>query len=162
MIHVVAAQEADIAAWRELARQVEPLFGAPMADDPGFVRAFGNAIAQGRALCVHSAEGMLLGGLLWSGPDPTYEIGWLAVDQAARHQGVGRALVEAFLAQVPAGQEVRVVTFCEQDPLGAPARAFYRALGFCPGEATQDRNGMLRQGYYLRADPSDQRGGSTA
>jgi hypothetical protein len=55
MCHVVLAQPADIPAWLDLARQVEPLF-EQMVDDPAFHRALHKNIARGTAFCIREAD----------------------------------------------------------------------------------------------------------
>jgi TatD DNase family protein len=137
-VQVVVATRADIPAWRALAREVEPLFG-PMVGDPAFERALERAFDSGRAFCVReggaSPSAALLGGMLVStSRAPTYSIGWLAVSEGARRQGVGRALVEHAFRLIAPPATVEVVTFTDEQPGGAAARRFYEALGFVAAE----------------------------
>jgi GNAT superfamily N-acetyltransferase len=146
---VIRATPADIPAWRELAREVEPLFGAPMADDPRFLHDLGSSIAENRAFCVRGPNGKLLGGILRADPPPDHRISWLAVSKGARRQGTGHSLVTAALRGAPSGTVVRVVTFVEGDAAGSPARAFYRALGFEPDNHIAGPHGAPRQTWIL-------------
>lgn len=136
-MHVDCARLEDIPAWLDLACQVEPLFG-PMLEDPGFNRALRKNIDRGTAYCVHEDDGPpgspLKGGLLFSRKPPEYEIGWLAVAQKWRRNGVGRLLVEHALRFVVTPAEVVVVTFGDSTEAGWPAREFYKELGFQPAE----------------------------
>lgn len=141
MAVVQVAAFADIPGWLRLAQEVEPLFG-PMVDDPGFQRALRRNIERRSAFCVRQGDGpagaLLLGGLLWSAKPPVYTIGWLAVTQAARRQGIGRLLVEYVLAQVTSPAEIKVTTFGSDHPAGQTARNFYQRLGFQAAEAAPD------------------------
>jgi GNAT superfamily N-acetyltransferase len=148
---ICRAQQEDIAAWLELAAEVEPLFG-PLVDDPGFLRALRRNVDRGTAFCVRQAGGPpsspLLGALLFSPKPPVYAIGWLAVTRPYRRCGIGRRLIEhAFgLAERPA--EFVVTTFGADHPEGRPARSFYERMGFHPAEMAPDGpEGGARQVY---------------
>ena len=149
-MRIVVAQREDILPWLALAAEVEPLFGL-LVDDPGFQQALAKCIGRGSAYCVRVGDGPpgvpLAGGLLFSAKPPVYTIGWLAVAEAQRRQGVGRALVEhvALLVRPPA--EMAVTTFVEGCQEVEPARKFYEALGFHPVEATAGPRGEPRQVY---------------
>jgi len=149
MVHIRLAQPADIPAWLVLAAEVEPLFG-PMVHEPSFHRALDKNIARGTAFCVRQADGPpgapLLGGLLFSNHPPVYTIGWLAVAQQYRRQGIGQGLVEHALSLVQTPAEVMVTTFGADNPAGIPARRFYERLGFCAAEpAPSGPDGSSRQ-----------------
>jgi GNAT superfamily N-acetyltransferase len=138
---IVVAQREDHLAWLELAREVEPLFGA-MVNNPGFHRALENNIARGTAWCVREANGppgtALSGGLLVSIKPPIYKIGWLAVSEGHRNQGIGEALVAYAiqLAQPPA--ELLVTTFGPDIAAGQAARRLYTRMGFVRAEQAPD------------------------
>jgi ribosomal protein S18 acetylase RimI-like enzyme len=138
MRRVVKAQLADVAAWLNLAGEVEPLFG-PMVNEPSFHRALYKNIARGTAFCVREADGPpgapLLGGLLFSPKPPVYTIGWLAVAQEHRREGIGRRLFECAIGLVEAPAELVVTTFGADNPEGEPARRFYERLGFYAAES---------------------------
>ncbi len=138
MAHVVVAQPPDIPAWLKLAREVEPLFG-PMVDDPGFRRALDKNIARATAFCIRAGDGPpgapLLAGLLLSPKPSLYTVGWLAVTQTQRRQGLGHLLMAHVLGLVIPPAEVVVTTFGPGHPGGEPARRFYARLGFQPAES---------------------------
>jgi len=134
---IVVAQREDQLAWLELAREVEPLFG-PMVNDPGFHRALENNIARGTAYCVREANGppgsALSGGLLYSIKPPIYKIGWLAVSEGRRNQGIGEALVAYAIQLVQPPAELLVTTFGADTVAGQAARRLYTRMGFEPAE----------------------------
>lgn len=151
-LDVTLATEADLARWRVLAAEVEPLFG-PLVGDPSFEGALARCIARGDAFCVREgAEGSpLLGGLLFSRQPPVYTLGWLAVAERGRRRGVGRLLVQHALGLVRPPAEVVVTTFGPDLPEGEPARRFYEVMGFTPAEmAPPAPDGSTRQLYRLR------------
>lgn len=134
---IVAAQPQDCAAWLELAREVEPLFG-PMVNDPGFHRALENNIARGTAYCIRvengAADSPLVGGLLFSPKPPTYKIGWLAVSQNYRGQQIGTKLVAHVIQLVQPPAQLVVTTFGADIAGGQAARRLYTRMGFIPAE----------------------------
>jgi GNAT superfamily N-acetyltransferase len=153
-MQVTTAESRDIPAWLDLAVEVEPLFG-PLVGDDRFQRALQRNIARGSATCVRVGDGppgsALMGGLLFSSHPPHYQLGWLAVAQAWRRQGVGRLLVEHAFSLVHPPAEVSVVTFGQGVPGSAAARAFYAELGFLPCEPAEPApDGQARQ-FYRRA-----------
>ena len=81
---------------------------------------------------------LLLGGLLYSPKPPLYTVAWLAVTEAHRRHGIGKALIERVfeLARPPA--EFVVTTFGADRVEGAPARRFYAQMGFHPAESAPD------------------------
>jgi GNAT superfamily N-acetyltransferase len=130
MKHAVApANVADLPSWLEIARQVEPLFGA-MAMFDVTLRA---KITQGKALCVRDAGGRVIGGLLLGGEQPDLWIRWLAVRRAARGRGIGSALVSEAMRRLDAKGSLSLITFGADNLEGAPARRLYARLGFLPG-----------------------------
>jgi ribosomal protein S18 acetylase RimI-like enzyme len=154
MTQVALAQPEDFTAWLVLAAEVEALFG-PLVGEPGFHGALHRNIERGTALCVRQADGPpgapLCAGMLWSPKPPLYTIGWLAVAQQYRRQGLGRRLVERALGLVSAPAEVVVTTFGEDHSAGQAARRFYERLGFQPSEAAAPGpEGGTRQIFRLR------------
>jgi len=138
-MHVALAQPADIPAWLELAAEVEPLFG-PMVAEPGFHAALERNIARQTAFVIREQDGTpgtaLMGGLLFSATHaPHYEIGWLAVAERWRRQGVAQALVEHCFSLIQPPAELSVITFGEDNVAGRPARQFYERMGFQAAEA---------------------------
>ena len=57
---------------------------------------------------------------------PFYEIGGLLVDENHRRRGIGKALIDAFLKELPNGIEVRV----RSNEKRLEAFQFYASLGF--------------------------------
>jgi GNAT superfamily N-acetyltransferase len=139
MACVVVAQPEDIPAWLVLAKEVEPLFG-PLVNDPSFLSALHRNVDRGTAFCVREGDGPcgipLLGGLLFSPKPPVYTIGWLAVAQQHRRQGIGQRLVEHIVGLVETPAELAVTTFGGDNPAGGPARRFYERLGFYAAESS--------------------------
>ena len=138
-MHVALAQPADLQAWLDLAAEVEPLFG-PMVADPGFHAALERNIARQTAFCVREQDGApgtpLMGGLLFSSTHvPHYKIGWLAVAQRWRRQGVAQMLMEHCFRLIQPPAELSAVTFGEDNVAGGPARRFYERMGFQASEA---------------------------
>jgi ribosomal protein S18 acetylase RimI-like enzyme len=149
MTNVVTATVQDIPAWLNLAREVEFLFG-PMAENPQFHNALKKNIDRGTAYCVRAANGntgdQLLGGMLFSPRPPVYTIGWLAVTQSCRRQGIGSRLMEYVMGLVESPAEMVVTTFGADNPDGEPARYFYVRFGFYAAEsAPNGQDGGSRQ-----------------
>jgi ribosomal protein S18 acetylase RimI-like enzyme len=139
LMRVVLAQSADLPAWLDLAAEVEPLFG-PMVADPGFHAALERNIQRQTAFCLREQNGApgapLMGGLLFSATHaPQYKIGWLAVAERWRRQGVAQALVEHCFRLILPPAELSVITFGEDNVAGRPARHFYERMGFQAVEA---------------------------
>ena len=138
-MNVQLARHEDIGSWLELAAEVEHLFG-PMVSEPGFREALRRNIERGSAFCIRQGDGgpgtPLLAGLLFSPKPPVYEIGWLSVASGRRRQGLGTALVHHVIRLVRPPAEMLVKTFGPDVPEGEPARQFYEAIGFAPGEMT--------------------------
>lgn len=138
----------DIPSWLSLAAEVEPLFGAPMANDPCFHGALRRTIERCDAFCIREDDGLpgtpLMGAIMFSGSDHDYKIGWLAVSERSRRNGVGRMLMEHVLSLVTPPATITVTTFCEEEPDGRPARKLYESFGFEPTELIE-HNGCPRQ-----------------
>lgn len=150
---VVSAQIEDIPAWLQLASEVEFLFG-PMVDDPRFRQALRRNIERGSAFCVREADGRpgsaLLGGVLFSpSAAPRYKVGWLAVAERRRRQGIGRQLVGHVLGLVHPPAEVGVDTFTDDTAQGVAARRFYEHLGFRAAELATGPHGEPVQVFRL-------------
>jgi ribosomal protein S18 acetylase RimI-like enzyme len=125
------ATSADYAAWIELAREVEDLFG-PMAAEPSFQQGLRAAIRHNTAFCVDSpgrADNKSLDGGIVIEPQAN-EIVWLAVAKQRRRRGLGEALLRYAIAQLDRSRDIEVQTFDQTVPAGAAARVLYRRLGF--------------------------------
>lgn len=134
-MQVTTADPSDCPPWLDLAREVEPLFG-PMVADPDFHATLERDLARGSAVCVREAAGPpgspLLAGMLWTADPPRYHIGWLAVAERARRQGIGRRLLDHLLARVSIPSTVRLTTFAPGVRGGEAARRLYARVGFRP------------------------------
>ena len=158
-MRVRRAQREDLNPWLEIVAEVEPLFG-PMVDDPVFRRALSRNISRGTAYCIRERDGSpgarLLAGLLLSVHPPIYRIGWLAVARSHRRTGLGTALVEHVVEQIPPPAELVVTTFGPGVRGGAPARRFYEQVGFVPAETLQPGpSGTPRQVFRRRIDGAE-------
>ncbi len=119
----------DLAAWLELAREVEPLFG-PMLGHDAFHNAMKSAIISKNAYCIRHAEHSTPLGIIVISPERN-EIDWLAVKASARGKGVGKALLEHAISTMPASLPLRVQTFSATVAAGLSARMLYLRAGFC-------------------------------
>jgi ribosomal protein S18 acetylase RimI-like enzyme len=108
-------------------------------------------IARQTAFCVREQDGApgtpLMGTLLFSATHaPHYKIGWLAVAQRWRRQGVAQMLVEHCFQRIQPPADLSVVTFGEENLAGRPARHFYERMGFQAAEvAPNGPEGGTRQ-----------------
>jgi ribosomal protein S18 acetylase RimI-like enzyme len=132
-LQVQIATKEDIPSWLVLSSEVEYLFG-PMVDNRLFHDSLIKCITQRLAFCVRERNGEpgspLMGALMLSAEPPVYRIGWLAVAQKWRRQGVGRLLMEFVFNHIKPPAEVIVTTFDENDKLGQEAVMFYKNMGF--------------------------------
>ena len=146
-MRVAMASIDDMSSWLSLAAEVEPLFG-PMVNDPGFHNALRATIERGDAFCVREDDGppgtALLGAIMFSGSGSNYKIGWLAVSERSRRNGLGRMLTDHVLSLVTPPATITVTTFREDEPDGRPARRLYESFGFEPGEL-RESHGFPRQ-----------------
>ena len=92
----------DLPVWRELAREVEQLSGAPMAESEEWSARLKRHIDRATAWCARTGMGVPLVGGMWlsfTHPDAV-TIGWLAVRRSARRRldrgPVDHALVRTF------------------------------------------------------------------
>ena len=151
MHRVSEAEDSDLGAWLNLARQVEHLFG-PMIGH-GFDRAVLANVERRSAFCIrdHDDPETLAAGMLFDFRDaPEYELSWLAVSESRRRAGLGRQLLEYALRRTVKPSRVRVVTFGPDHPGGRDARLFYESFGFVPGSMLErGPEGGSRQEFVL-------------
>jgi GNAT superfamily N-acetyltransferase len=143
-VQIGLARHGDVEPWLGLAEEVVPLFG-PM---PDFDAVLIRKIAQHRAYCARTDDGngRFVGGVLIGGGGDGYSIRWLAVRSAFQRLGVGRSLVEAAIANIPAKASIHVDTFVAGSPGAGPARGLYESCGFVPRDVwTQGE--LVRQRY---------------
>lgn len=85
---------------------------------------------------VAEANGEVVGYLTWHQHfGESAEISWMAVAATAHREGVGRALIAALLAQLPASitlLSVKTLADSHPSPEYGITRAFYRSCGFQP------------------------------
>jgi GNAT superfamily N-acetyltransferase len=131
------AREQDFPGVLGLAAQVEHWFG-PMVESSGFHSAVDKHIRRSTALVAVSSGSDVLGGLLFGGKAPIYQVHWLVVSEKERGKGVGRALLaDATRRFVQGPGSMEVITFGADHPgaVASGARVFYECLGFSPAEA---------------------------
>lgn len=130
-ITIRQAKATDVDAWIALVREVEHLFG-PMAQEASFQTALHQAISSKTAFCAVPAEGdnggTLAGGVVIS--REFNQIVWLAVSQARRGQGIGKALLEWAIGKLSRKENIFVQTFAAAVPEGRAARQLYLSFGF--------------------------------
>lgn len=123
------AKPDDVAGWMALLGEVKSFF--PGLNEADYERQLAVRIAGGEAW-VFRFEGTIPAALLYS--KDRKELDFLAVRPDFRRKGLASKLAETAAAQFSAGTRFSVVTYREGDPAGVSARAFYRSLGFAPGE----------------------------
>ncbi|WP_338773936.1 GNAT family N-acetyltransferase [Nocardia vulneris] len=145
------AQEQDLSAFLRLASQVEHWFG-PMVNDAGFHAAVSRHIHRSAALVAHSGSD-IVGGLLFGGSAPRYQVHWLVVSERERGNNIGTTLLaEATRRFVRLPGCIEVITFGADHPgaVASGARVFYERHGFLPcEEAPAGPEGGSRQVYRL-------------
>lgn len=119
-----------------LAREVEPLFG-PMAGEPAFQRAVGQAMDEGRVFCLApgAGGGVLRGAVVVDAA--ANAVAWLAVAERFRGREIATRLLGHALERLDRTRPVRVTTFAERTPEALAARRLYGKYGFVevePGE----------------------------
>lgn len=139
----------------KLAREAEPLFGSPMAEDSGFHEFIRRKVAQQEALAVRDRANPdeVMGVIAFS--RHSHAISWLAVFERYRGRGVGSKLLSQALSELGANNAVSVVTFREENPAGIPARQLYRKFGFADSDPEYVRDGrpgclMVRASQPIR------------
>jgi ribosomal protein S18 acetylase RimI-like enzyme len=120
-------KESDLADWRKLALEVEPLFG-PMVGEPGFEEALMAVTAEKRAFTIRNDELSLCGVIVVSYEGN--EIEWLAVASNTRQKGYGEKLLNHAIGKLDAGRPIVVETFDRTIPEGLGARKLYLKYGF--------------------------------
>lgn len=138
------ARHDDVEPWLELAEEVVPLFG-PM---PGFDAVLIRKIAQQQAYCARTdnRNGGFIGGVILGGGGSVHAIRWLAVRLGFQRLGVGKSLVDAAIANIPARASIHVDTFVTGSPGAGPAMGFYESCGFIPRDIWTEGE-VVRQRY---------------
>lgn len=105
-------------------------------------------IERGTAICALN-HNMVIGILLFS---TKYNmLCCMAVHPEYRKQGIGRKMVELMLTKLDRSCDIVVETFREEDEKGIAPRAFYRSLGFIPGELGEFE-GYPQQWFVLKGE----------
>ncbi len=114
----------------ELAREMEPLFEAPMADNPEFKAHIEDKIEKNEVLIVRDKEhyNALMGGIVISHSNS--EILWFAVFNKYRRKGAGEKLLDYAINELGRDKVIEVTTFQENNLEGIPARRLYEKFGF--------------------------------
>jgi rhodanese-related sulfurtransferase/GNAT superfamily N-acetyltransferase len=104
--------------------------------DPGGIEECAAAVRSQRGL-VAVTDGLIIGFLTVTSPrEHVAEISWMAVGAAHRGRGVGRALIEALVADLHRDRArylvVKTLSDRDDDPGYAATRAFYEAMAFTP------------------------------
>ncbi len=120
----------DLTSWLQLAREVEPLFGAM----PDFAGHAARAVERNSGIVVRDRDDAVLGAALTSHRPGERHINWLAVRESARRRGVGRVLLAEILRRWPEPGDIDVATFGPDVAGGTAARGFYLSAGFVAAE----------------------------
>ena len=139
---VEIASREIISQWLELAKEVEPIFQANMADDPEFNAFMERKLAQLEVLSVRNKNSNLMGVITISRNKNS--ISWFAVFQMYRGIGVGSKLLEYAINELDSSKEIEVITFREDYVEGIPARIVYQKFGFVDYDLSIEMNGFPR------------------
>jgi ribosomal protein S18 acetylase RimI-like enzyme len=137
------ATTADFTAWKELAREVEPLFQGPMAENHELHEKILDSIAGGDVFSAVERKSNQIAGMIVISRVKN-KIAWLAVFQQYRIKGAGDLLLKRALDELDAAREVEVVTFREDSVEGLPARRLYQKHGFKDFDTNFLYNGYAR------------------
>lgn len=149
-LEVRFGQIEDLAAWMKLVRTVAWNFPgleteAALAEHEATVKKF---IGKGNAICAVE-DGRIVGVLLFS--RSRNQLCCMAVAPQARRRGVAQAMFDRMLTMADSTRDLIVTTFCDGDPMGVAARAFYARQGFAP-DALLVENGYPCQRFIRRAE----------
>jgi ribosomal protein S18 acetylase RimI-like enzyme len=134
-VHIRALTAGDAEACDEVIASLPYHFG-----DEGGRAECAEAVRTQRGLVATTDDGAVVGFITWVIPDGLApELTWLAVEQGHRREGIGGRLVDALVAELPAGTRYLAVTtlaeVSEPDPPPdgyQTTRRFYRQHGFEP------------------------------
>ncbi len=79
-------------------------------------------------------------------------ISCMAVHPEYRRKGIATGMVERMIPELDAAREITVTTFREEDEKGEAPRAFYRRMGFVPGELEIAQGYPVQKFVYNRMD----------
>ena len=132
-----------IPEWNLLAKEVEPIFQAPMADDPEFISFMTRKIEQKEAIIARESDSNALMGLITISHHSNH-ISWFAVFEKYRNGGIGSKLLNTAVNDLGNDKVIEVTTFCEDYSDGIPARRLYQKFGFVDCDLVTDMNGSPR------------------
>lgn len=127
--------ENDIASWMKLVRKVAPLFPGLETEEAilEHEKTVLKFMSKGHAICAVVDEA-IVGVILFS--TRLNMICFLAVDEAFRRMGIGKALLESAISSLDRSADIVVSTYVESDSRGLAARTLYSSFGFVGGEIT--------------------------
>lgn len=143
-IEIVNAVPSMIEDWMALVLDMRAHY--PGLDVSAYRETVLKNMARGSALCALS-DGHLAGFLLFF--EKRHMLSCMGVAAAYRRQGIGRALIEQMLERMPDDEEIHVVTYRADDPMGKGARALYQSMGFEP-DALLETFGYPEQEFILK------------
>lgn len=119
----------DIEHWMCLLELVKDSF--PGLDEIEYKRSLKATIANKEAL-IAKKDHKIIGALAFSKSEQ--ELCFLAVHPHYRRLGIAKRLIEKMISLFPAGTELKVITYQENDAQGVAARNFYQSIGFVCAE----------------------------
>ena len=134
-VRIGFAEACNLKSWMSLAEIVRENFpGLETAEAlEDYRKTVIKNIERGSAVCAMDGK-MVVGVLLFS--EKHSMISCMAVHPEYRRQRIAARMVELMLTKLDRSRDIKVETFREGDGKGAAPRAFYKSMGFMPGELT--------------------------
>lgn len=154
------ANAGDREAWIKLADEVGEIFGSPtMSTDRKFLEYIDAKLLKFEALtAIDRISGKCLG---FIGFSRTHNrISWFGVFEKYRGRGIGTRLLMTALRQLDNAKEISVITFCNGQMEGAPARAVYSNAGFVDTDTILTNNFGNPRCRMIIPPTNEKRGGS--
>jgi ribosomal protein S18 acetylase RimI-like enzyme len=129
--------------WKELAREVEPLFQGAMAENLELHKKIRGSILKGDVFAAVDPMSNEVAGIIIVSREKN-KIAWLAVFNKYRGKGAGALLLERAIAELDATRAIEVVTFREENKEGLPARRLYQKYAFQDFDTNYYFNGYPR------------------
>ncbi|MBN1411671.1 MAG: GNAT family N-acetyltransferase [Spirochaetales bacterium] len=127
---IKAVNNKYIHQWLELAKELEPVFQAPMAGVPSFREFIQSKIENQEAfMALDRKEALSLMGII-AFSRKSNRISWFGVFGKYRGKGAGSKLLECALSHLDFTRDIEVITFRENNPDSLPALAIYKKYGF--------------------------------
>jgi len=137
--------------WKELAREVEPLFQGVMAENLELHKKIRGSMSNGDVFAAIDPMSNEIAGIIIVSRKKN-KIAWLAVFDKHRRKGAGALLLERAIKELNAARAIEVVTFREDNEQGLPARRLYQKYGFQDFDANYYYNGYPR--CLMKLSPS--------